>query len=280
MSKPKVERQVPYARERFFKGGQFHDLQDLRQQASRWCLEIAGQRVHGTTRCLPLVVFQEEEKAKLLPYDGEPYDVPHWHDAIVHQDHHIYYRYAIYSAPYSTCPPGTKLEVRDDSKLVQLYKRGELVKVHLRQPRGGRSTDPEDYPPERTAYTLRSPNYLRQQCRKLGEAIGDFADKLLSGPTPWSKLRQAFKLLRMGEKYTSARLNAACEKALAVELIDVRRLENILVEALEEEAMPVMAAPAPPGRFARPGSVFAQGSTNGGNHRGDQNQGGENDNHQ
>ncbi|MCL0064473.1 IS21 family transposase [Dehalococcoidia bacterium] len=38
--KPKVERQVPYARERFFKGGQFHDLQDLRQQASRWCLEM------------------------------------------------------------------------------------------------------------------------------------------------------------------------------------------------------------------------------------------------
>ncbi|MCL0095115.1 hypothetical protein M1O52_01000 [Dehalococcoidia bacterium] len=147
--------------------------------------------------------------------------------------------------------PGTKLEARGDSKLVQLDKRGELVKVHL-----------------------------RQQCRKLGEAIGDFADKLLSGPTPWSKLRQAFKLLRMGEKYTSARLNAACEKALAVELIDVHRLENILVEALEEEAMPVMAAPAPPGRFARPGSVFAQGSTNGGNHRGDQNQGGENDNHQ
>ena len=43
------------------------------------------------------MVFQEEEKGKLLPYDGEPYDVPDWHDAIVHQDHHIYYRYAIYS---------------------------------------------------------------------------------------------------------------------------------------------------------------------------------------
>ena len=40
--KPKVERQVPYARERFFKGGQFHDLQDLRQQTRRWCLEVAG----------------------------------------------------------------------------------------------------------------------------------------------------------------------------------------------------------------------------------------------
>jgi len=277
--KPKVERQVPYARERFFKGGQFHDLADLRQQARRWCLEVAGQRVHGTTRRLPLVVFQEEEKDKLLPYDGEPYDVPDWHDAIVHQDHHIYYRYAIYSAPYSTCPPGTKLEVRGDRKLVQLYKRGELVKVHLRQPRGGRSTDPEDYPSELTAYTLRSPNYLRQQCHKLGEAIGAFADKLLGGPTPWSKLRQVFKLLRMGEKYTPARLNAACEKALSVDLIDVRRLETILVEALEEEAAPVTAAPAPPGRFARPGNVFAQANNNGGNHHGDREEGGFNDDH-
>ncbi|MFC1916977.1 IS21 family transposase [Chloroflexota bacterium] len=278
--KPKVERQVPYARERFFKGGQFHDLKDLREQARRWCLEVAGQRVHGTTRRLPLVVFQEEEKAKLLPYDGEPFDVPDWHDAIVHQDHHIYYRYAIYSAPDSTCPPGIKLEVRGDSKLVRLYRKGELVKVHLRKPCGGRSTDPEDYPPELTAYTLRSPNYLRQQSAKLGEAVGDFVDKLLSGPLPWSKMRQAYKLLRMGEKYTPSRLNAACGKTLAVDLIDVRRLERILVEALEEEAMPVMAAPAPPGRFARPGNVFAISSDNGGNHHGDQNQGGSYDNYQ
>src|SRR3989304_7211197 len=67
-------------------------------------------------------------------------------------DHHIAYRYAIYSAPDSTCPPGTKLEVRGDSKLVRLYRRGALVKGHPRKPRGGRSTDPQDYPAEKTAY--------------------------------------------------------------------------------------------------------------------------------
>jgi hypothetical protein len=31
---------------------------------------------------------------------------------------------------------------------VRLYKRGELVKIHPRKPRGGRSTDPDDYPKE------------------------------------------------------------------------------------------------------------------------------------
>lgn len=256
--KPKVENGVNYVKERFFKGGEFHGLSDLRQQARKWCLGTAGQRVHGTTRRLPLVVFQEEEQAKLLPWDGQPYDVPDWKNATVHPDHHIAYRYAIYSAPDSTCPPGTELEVRGDSKLVRLYRRGALVKVHPRKPRGGRSTDPKDYPPEKTAYTLRSPNYMRRQMAELGEAVGVFGDRLLDGPTPWSKLRQAQKVLRLGERYTPVRLNAACRRALDVDLIDVRRLERILVEALEEESTPaVTVATTPPGRFVRPGNVFA-----------------------
>ena len=273
--KPKIERNVPYARERFFKGGQFIGLIDLREQARKWCLEVAGQRIHGTTRKLPLVVFQEEESSKMLPYDGEPYDVPDWYKAKVHPDHHIYYRYALYSAPYNTCPPGIELEVRGDSKLVHLYKRGELVKIHPRKPRGGRSTYPEDYPPELTPYTLRSTNYLCRKSAELGESVGAFAERLLGGPTPWSKMRQAHKLLHLGERYTPQRLNLACEKALTVDLIDVRRLEKILKEALEQEAVPAIGIQLPlPGRFARPGTVFAIGNDNG-SHPGDQlNQGG------
>jgi transposase len=252
--KPKVENGVNYVRERFFKGGDFRGLADLRLQARHWCLETAGQRVHGTTRRLPLVVFQEEEQSQLLPWDSEPYDVPDWKRVTVHPDHHIAYRYALYSAPSSTCPPGTKLEVRGDSKLVRLYRRGILAKVHPRQPRGGRSTDPEDYPAELTAYSLRSPNHMRRQLAELGGNVGAFGERLLGGPTPWSKLRQAHKVLRLGERYTPARLNGALE----VDLIDVRRLERILVQALEEEATPVTTtAVIPPGRFARPGSAFA-----------------------
>lgn len=256
--KPKVESGVHYVKERFFKGGQFRDLADLRAQARRWCLETAGQRVHGTTRRLPLVVFQAEEQAHLLPWNGEPYDVPDWEDVRVHPDHHIAYRYAIYSAPDSSCPPGTKLEVRGDREMVRLYKKGVLVKFHPRQPRGGRHTDPDDYPSELTSYTLRSPNHYRRKSAELGQAVGAFADRLLGGPIPWAKIRQAQKLLSLGERYTPSRLDAACQKALSVDLIDVRRLERILREALEAEATPGgTAGPPPAGRFARPGNAFA-----------------------
>lgn len=264
--KPKVERNVPYTRESFFQGGQFNGLADLRDQARQWCLKVAGQRIHGTTRRLPLVVFQEEEQATLLPYNGEPYDISDWHQATVHPDHHIHYRYSLYSVPYNTCPPGTKVEIRGNSHIVQVYKRGELMKVHPRQPRGGRATDQQDYPPELNAYTLRSPNYLRSKGAEMGEAAGTLVDKLLSGPTPWYKMRQVQKLLRLGDKYTPARLNQACAKALAVDLLDVRRVERILKEALEQEVVNHQGIGVPPpGRFARPGSVFAIGNINGGN---------------
>ncbi len=255
--KPKVERGVPYVRERFFKGAEFDDLTHVRAAAPKWCLEVAGQRIHGTTRKKPLVVFQDEERHTLLPWDGIPYEIANWRTNTVHQDHHIQCQQALYSVPSHLCRPGQKVEVRVDSKLVRIYHRGQLIKTHPRQPVGGRSTDVDDYPPRVAPYTTRVPDHIKQEAAKLGPAVSEFAQRLFEGDHPWSRIRQGHKLLRLGERYTAQRLDAACQRALAVDLIDVRRLERILVQALEEETMPTLPLSLPTGRFARPGSVFA-----------------------
>ena len=65
--KPRVERSVQYARERFFEGGDFKDLADIRSQAKRWCRDVAGMRIHGTTQRRPLQVFLDEEQSALAP---------------------------------------------------------------------------------------------------------------------------------------------------------------------------------------------------------------------
>ena len=87
--------------------------------------------------------------------------------------------------------------------------------------------------------------------------MAQFAERLFDNQHPWSKIRQGHKLIRPGDRYTAERLDAACHRALEVDLIDVNRVERILVQALEEEAMPQLPLPIPAGRFARPGSVFA-----------------------
>ena len=227
--KPRVERSIPYVRERLFKGGDFRDVVDLRSAARSWCLEVAGQRIHGTTRRRPLEVFREEELPLLSPWDGEPYEVPDWRTATVHPDHHIACQYALYSVPSTACPPRQKVEVQLGSKLVRIYHRGQLIKVHPRQRRGGRATDPNDYPAELTPYTRRAPDWIQRRAAELGEAVGAYAERLFEGSLPWAKLRQGHKLLRLAERYSPDRLDAACRRALEVDLIDVRRLERILV---------------------------------------------------
>lgn len=257
--KPHVERTIRYVRERFWKGGHFSDLLDARRQAHAWSLSVAGRRVHGSTGHVPLVVFEQQEQAQLLAIADEPYDVPVWRRVTVHPDHHVSFQSALYSAPSTTCPPGTQLEARGDRALVKLYRRGELVATHLRQPRGGRATNPGHYPPHLTAYALRTPDRLVRQAASLGPSVHTFAVRLLEGPLPWAKLRQVQKLLRLGERYTAERLDAACARSLSYELVDVRRLERIIVLAIDGDPAvdePLSAAHALPSRFARPGSAF------------------------
>ena len=181
----------------------------------------------------------------------------HWRAVKVHPDHHVACQYALYSVPSSLCPPGQQVEVGLGSKLVRIYHRGQLIKTHLRQPRGGRATDPADYSAELTPYTLRAPDRIKRSAAEHGPAVAEFADRLFDGPLPWAKVRQGHKLVRLGQRYTPERLDAACRRALEVDLIDVRRVERILVEALEQSKQPEHPPPLPPGRFARPGSVFA-----------------------
>ena len=256
--KPRVERGVPYVRERFFKGGEFTGLADMRSAARRWRLEVAGQRVHGATRRQPpLAVFRQEERHALGEWDAEPYEMTGWRTAKVHPGHHIACQYPLYPVPSAACPPGQKAEVRLGSKLVRIYHRGRLIKVHPRQGRGGRSTDPGDYPSELSAYTLRAPEQIKRSAASQGPDVAAYPERLFDGPLPWAKLRQGHKLIRLGERYSPERLDAACRRALSADLIDVRRLERILVEALEQEAAQPEPPPMPPGRFARPGAVFA-----------------------
>jgi len=154
---------------------------------------------------------------------------------------------------------GCRVEVRGDRSLVRIYARGELIKTHPRQRPGGRSTDYADYPDHRAPYALRWPGYYRRQARDLGPAAGEFTDQLLAGEFPWSRLRQAQKLLRLAERYGPARLNAACRRALDFELVDVHRVQRILEQGLESqtEPRPLVGHPSPlPLKFLRPADHF------------------------
>ncbi len=255
--KGRVENAVPFVRERWSDGERFLTLDDARRSAEHWCEEVAGARVHGTTRQVPRDVFAAEEKAHLSPAPQAPFDVPAWSEAKVHPDHHVQVARALYSVP--TAYIGRHLEVRLDSRTVRLYSGAELVKVHARVAPGKRSTDPNDYPRTKTAYALRSVDALIGAARQKGQHVGTFAEKLLAGPLPWSKMRQAQALIRLCDRHGPERVDAACARAIAFEVYEVPRIERVLKLALRSEAGAVATGKVVqlPGRFARAPEHFS-----------------------
>jgi len=71
---PRVERNVQYARASCFAGRTSGTLAALRAEAARWCREVAGQRVHGTTGERPFVAFQAREAAALRLLPPQPWE--------------------------------------------------------------------------------------------------------------------------------------------------------------------------------------------------------------
>ena len=255
--KPIVERGVPYVRESFFRGEQWLDLAHVQREARRWCLEVAGRRIHGTTQKRPLVVFEEVELACLRPVNGPRFDTPQWAEPSVHDDHHVKFLKALYSVP--TVYVGKQVTVRGDKALVRIYYKGELIKTHPRKPAGGRATDYTDYPPDLEAYARRDPERMVRQAKKLGNNIGRFMSLLLSGVFPWAKLRQAQKLMRLADKYGHARVETACQRALGFDLISVQRVERILKNAVAPSDDPPQTGElvSMPLRFLRPNESFS-----------------------
>lgn len=255
--KPRVENQVAYVRERCFDGERLVDVEAARRHAETWCRDVAGARVHGTTRQVPREAYESLERGHMLALPSEPFDVPAWTKAKVHPDHHVQVGRALYSVP--TAHVGKTLDVRVDSSTVRLYASSELVKLHRRVAPGKRSTDPSDYPSHKAAYALRSVDGVKTRARAHGEHVGIYAERLLSGPLPWTKMRQAYGLLRLCERYGNDRVETLCARALAFEVVDVPRIERMLKTAarVETEATTQGKLVSLPGRFARDASTFS-----------------------
>ncbi len=268
--KARVENQVAYVRERWFAGETFSaDLTVLRESATRWCRDVAGARVHGTTRLVPREVYEAEELPLMLAEPAERFDVPMWTRAKVHPDHHVQVARALYSVP--TRFIGRMLDARADSKVIRLYAGSELAKVHQRVAEGKRSTDPSDYPVGKAEYAMRSVDGVTTRAVHRGAHVGEYARRLLDGPLPWTKMRQAYGLLRLCDKYGADRVDALCARSLSFDVVDVPRIERMLRAAhrVEEEAETtgkVVRLPAAPPRFARDAAAFATrgASTDGG----------------
>ena len=246
--KARVERMVQYVRNDGFGGERLLGVDHARRHIQGWCSDVAGTRVHGTTRRRPKEAFELREKDLLLPAPSAAYDKPQWVSLTVGRDHAVVVAEALYSVPYRL--RGERLRVRFDASTVKMYHSGVVAKVHPRSARGASTIDPEDLPPGTAELATRDASSLKEQAGKAGEAVAEYVGRVLDVPLPWTRIRRVYRLLGLCKTYGNERVNAACRKALDLDVVDVTRIARMLERDLD--TTPIPPPPKSPAKVLRP----------------------------
>jgi len=255
--KGKVESGVHYVQRNFMAGQEFVDITAANARLVIWVRDVAGVRIHGTTRQAPLHLFLEVEQARLLPLPATAFSLHQIKPVKVRADCHVTLDGSYYSVPYRCI--GQRLDAHVSDQLVELYAGVELVATHPRclQP-GQWQTRLEDYPAEKTAYLRQTPPYCREWAARIGKSTQQVVETLLT-EKPLERLRAVQAILRLEKSVGPIRLEAACARAICFGDVRYRRLKDILSAGLDRDPLPEVAAPPAPAQsftFARSSQDF------------------------
>jgi hypothetical protein len=116
--------------------------------------------------------------------------------------------------------------------VVTIYAGADVVTTHARKEHG-RVTRLEHYPQAGQAFLRGTPHTCLEQATAIGEATTRLIRALLEPPT-LTGLRQAQAVLRLRASHSDARLERACQRALACGDGRYRTVRGILERHLEE----------------------------------------------
>jgi len=210
--KGKVEAGVKYGQNNALKGRSFTSLAEQNLFLSDWERTVADTRIHGTTRQQVIKVFNEVERAKLLPLPSSLFPVFEEAPRSVHRDGYVEVQRAYYSVPPEYV--GRQVWVRWESRLVRVFnQRREQIALHALAEPGKFTTDPlHQHSPYRRVIQ-RNLDYLLDRARLIGKQTGTWAEAMIKQRGPIGT-RVLHGLLSLAGKHPVAALEAAAEKAL------------------------------------------------------------------
>ena len=252
--KARVERPVPYVRDSFWRGREFTSLERMQAEAARWSAEVAGRRqCRPLEGAAPAAVFDAVEKDALRPLPAGPFVLATWATAKIGPDIHAQVDKVLYSVPWRHI--GKTADVRITGSMVQFFIGGQLVKSHPRKVRG-KQTDFADYPPEKIAFHMRTPQWCRKQAAAIGPSCEYLTGELLAEGALY-RLRAAQGVIGLADKHDPGRLEAACAKAIAAGDPSYRTVRGILAAGAERDQLPAAAGDGGAAAFLRGPASFA-----------------------
>jgi transposase len=206
-----------------------------------WVNNRPFKKLAGSRQAL----FDEIDRPALRPLPATRYEFATWRRAKASIDYHIEVRgdRHFYSVPYRLV--GEVVDVRLSAATVEVFSRHNRVASHVRSFAPGYTTDPAHMPESHRRHAAWTPSRIISWAERTGPATAKLAGAVLaSRPHPEQGFRTCLGIVRLGERYGSARLEAACTRALAARAYTYRSVEPILRTGLDKK--PLAAEHPPP----------------------------------
>jgi transposase len=187
--------------------------------------------------------FEAQDRPALQPLPATPYAFAQWKQAKVHVDYHVEVEGHYYSVPHTLV--GRKLDLRYTVTTVEAFHQGQRVASHARVDLRGRHTTVDSHMPPHHQFSKWSPQRLIGWAEKTGPATAQLITAILHSRRHVEQgYRCCLGILRLGERFGDARLEAACQRAISIKALSYRSVESILSHGLD--AQPVSSPePAP-----------------------------------
>jgi len=161
-------------------------------------------------------IFRDEELPMLAPLPATPYELAVWKQATVQFNYHISCDGMLYSVPYEYIK--RKVDVRVTDNVIEIFYNHNRIASHRRLygRKGQYSTVTEHMPEDHQKYLEWNGDRFRKWAEHIGTSTYQVVNAILaSHRVEQQSYRSCMGLLKLVDKYTDVRLEAACKKALS-----------------------------------------------------------------
>jgi len=162
------------------------------------------------------IFFVNEEKPMLLPLPAQPYEIATWKAATVAYNCHIQVEKNYYSCPSEYLKQ--QVDVRMTRNVIEVFYNNHRICSHVRlhgRP-GQYSTVPEHMPKAQQEYVKWDSARFISWAESIGSCTATVVKAILNAyKVEQQSYRSCMGLLKLADKYSVNRLEAACKKALS-----------------------------------------------------------------
>jgi len=181
--------------------------------------------------------FESLDRPALRPLPDAPYEYAEWKQAKPGIDYHVEVDKRYYSVPHRWV--GHVLDLRASATTVEVFHKGQRVAAHARSHKDLFTTLPEHMPSSHRQHRQWSPGRFLNWAKDIGPNTLEVVKRQFQDlPHPEHGYRRCLGLLNHARRYSKVRLEAACERALAIGSPNYRSVTSILKQGLDRQPLP------------------------------------------